>query len=109
MKCARYWPDETNPELICDNEIKVNFIRQTNTCDDYLLREFTVSNTKFEQDELSEPLIVYQFQYLAWTDHGVPNNVHNTIDFIEHVNKIFKDINTNKPVTVHCRFELKSD
>jgi phage-related tail protein len=33
----------------------------------------------------------------------VPDNVQNTINFIEDVNKQYKELNTNKPITVHCR------
>jgi protein tyrosine phosphatase len=32
----------------------------------------------------------------------VPDNVQNTIEFVEYVNKLYKELHTNKPITVHC-------
>ncbi len=75
------------------------------------MREFIVSSLKLEENDHiggvsqhQQTFSVFQFQFLAWSDHGVPDNVQNTIDFIEHVNKLYKELNTNRPITVHCRF-----
>jgi protein-tyrosine phosphatase len=73
---------------------KVKCIQQTDCSADYILRLFMINDTRK----------VYHFQYLAWSDHSVPENVSNTLDFLEHVNKVYKDEQlTNKcPVVVHC-------
>lgn len=64
--------------------------------EDYVLREFVV------RKENEEGRKVYQFQYVAWSDHGVPDNIQNTLNFIEHVNKIHDEINAKKPIVCHC-------
>lgn len=50
---------------------------------------------------------IFHFQYLAWSDHSVPENITNTLNFIDHVNKLYKQHNCNSAVTVHCRYILK--
>lgn len=112
IKCARYWPEpshqgnsspSSNQTFSVYDDIKVTFVKITYLCSDYVLRQFSL--TKFSQDNNTiEPksLTVYQFQYLAWSDHGVPDNVQNTINFIEYVNQLYKEIKSNKPITVHC-------
>jgi hypothetical protein len=40
---------------------------------------------------------------LAWSDHGVPENVKNTLSFVEHVNKLYRQENcSTSAITVHC-------
>lgn len=112
VKCARYWPEPTEDSQTATcvyDDIKVTFIKLTKLSTDYVLRQFTLAkqhSTKDNDDTHNgtEPksLTVYQFQYLAWSDHGVPDNVQNTINFIEHVNQVYKEIGTNKPIAVHC-------
>ena len=119
MKCCRYWPDPSSDEepngkngetsIICDN-IKVKFEKLTKVSEEYYLRQFSLTeiNTDKESNKVNDyedkSLTVFQFQYFAWTDHGVPDNVQNTIKFVEHFNKVYKDLNKNTPITTHCRY-----
>lgn len=114
-KCFRYWPnmsqDQDQEEAIENsflilNDLRINFLNLKIICDDYLVREFLVVNLKTDERRK-----IYQFQYLAWSDHGVPDNVQNTLDFIENFNRLYKDLyeinsaskaRTHKPITVHC-------
>jgi protein tyrosine phosphatase len=125
IKCARYWPDPVTPlspnsnqilkidenDSIKCNDLIVKFVRLTRICEDYILREFTINKerpvTKTGSTvsfELKQPRVVYQFQYLAWSDHGVPENIQNTLNFVDHFNKLYKDLDNRKPITVHCRY-----
>ena len=83
-------------------DIEVTFVNVVQFSSDYLMRKFTLEKSSANSSTASNPITVYQFQYLAWSDHGVPDNVQNTVSFIEHVNKLYKEINSNKPITVHC-------
>ncbi len=125
VKCARYWPEPPHSELLdvhetpaqtynVYNDINVTFIKLIKLSPDFLLREFRLtklpkggndSTTSTKATEHNS-FPVYQFQYLAWSDHGVPDNVQNTISFIEHVNQMYKKIGTSAPITVHCRYRL---
>jgi tyrosine-protein phosphatase non-receptor type 11 len=110
-KCARYWPDPLdfpgngNGDLTQCSQvyatIKVKLIGITRVNNDYVLREFLVSDNN-NNIELTSTRTVYQFQYLAWSDHGVPENQSNTLDFIEHFNSLYSQLGNNKPLTVHC-------
>lgn len=105
VKCARYWPEPTeatnqNISQVYD-DIKVTFVKLTNLSTDYILRQFTLTKQNDSTSE-TKSMSVYQFQYLAWSDHGVPDNVQNTINFVEHVNKLYKEIGSDNPITVHC-------
>jgi protein-tyrosine phosphatase len=74
--------------------LKVKCIQQIECQEDYILREFLINDTRR----------IFHFQYLAWSDHSVPENVRNTLNFIEHVNKVYKDeqLTCKCPVVVHC-------
>ncbi len=119
VKCARYWPQpETQDSSLTSashvyGDISVTLIKLTKLSSDFLLREFRLTNLSISGNnstivKTTEPssFSVYQFQYLAWSDHGVPDNVQNTISFIEYVNQMYEEIGTNAPITVHCRLEL---
>lgn len=98
-KCARYWPEpnESNEQncFAVYDKIHVKFIKITHYENDYVLREFTISKNKSEKCQT-----VYQFQYLAWSDHGVPENQSNTLKFVEHFNTLYNQLNNQKPITV---------
>lgn len=99
---------DENDSIKC-KDINVKFVKSTQF-EDYILREFVVrkelssSNKKNTSNDLKHhSRTVYQFQYLTWSDHGVPENIQNTLNFIEHFNQIYKEFGNRKPITVHCR------
>ena len=100
-KCARYWPEPIEPlndDKNCFETYglyQVKFINIKNFNNDYVLREFSITENKTKQSRS-----VYQFQYLAWSDHGVPENQSNTLEFIEHFNHLHAQLNNKKPITV---------
>lgn len=53
----------------------------------------------FIQSEESRPLT--QIQYMAWPDHGVPDDYTDFLDFVSLVRR--KREGKEEPVIVHCR------
>lgn len=104
IKCAKYWPIDSAAKVNISEEtygrINVKLVKKTLICDDYLVREFVVS---CPMEDPTHTRKCYQFQYLAWSDHGVPENPHVTLSFIEHFNKLYSELD-KAPVTVHCRY-----
>uniref|UniRef100_A0A8C3G9S7 Tyrosine-protein phosphatase n=1 Tax=Cyclopterus lumpus TaxID=8103 RepID=A0A8C3G9S7_CYCLU len=90
VKCHQYWP---NPDrsatygdftVACHNE-------EGNTA--FLVREMTLTHTE-QQRELT------QIQYLAWPDHGVPDDSTDFLDFVSLVRT--KRAGQDQPMVVHC-------
>ncbi|XP_040004096.1 tyrosine-protein phosphatase non-receptor type 4 isoform X2 [Xiphias gladius] len=92
VKCHQYWPnpDSTttygNFTVTCHNE-------EGNSA--FLVREMTLVHTQSEQQrELT------QIQYLAWPDHGVPDDSTDFLDFVALVRT--KRAGQDQPMVVHC-------
>lgn len=50
--------------------------------------------------QTGEELTVSHLQYVAWPDHGVPDE---SSDFLEFVNCVRQKRIENQPILVHCR------
>ena len=66
-KCAKYWPEpnEQSDSNDCSelyDKINVTFLNENKHGNDYLLREFLITETT---SKISRKL--FQFQYLAWS------------------------------------------
>ncbi|XP_019737954.1 tyrosine-protein phosphatase non-receptor type 4 [Hippocampus comes] len=92
VKCHQYWPnpDSSAPygdfTVTCHNE-------EGNSA--FLVREMTLMHLQSEQQrELT------QIQYLAWPDHGVPDDSTDFLDFVALVRS--KRTGQDQPVVVHC-------
>ena len=46
-------------------------------------------------------MTVSHLHYMAWPDHGVPDNVMSLIAFIRHVRKLHP-VSHQQPLLVHC-------
>uniref|UniRef100_A0A2K6RUW1 Tyrosine-protein phosphatase non-receptor type n=1 Tax=Rhinopithecus roxellana TaxID=61622 RepID=A0A2K6RUW1_RHIRO len=92
VKCHQYWPEPTGSssygcyQVTCHSE-------EGNTA--YIFRKMTLFNQ--EKNE-SRPLT--QIQYIAWPDHGVPDDSSDFLDFVCHVRN--KRAGKEEPVVVHC-------
>lgn len=92
VKCHQYWPDPTGSssygcyQVTCHSE-------EGNTA--YVFRKMTLFNQ--EKNE-SRPLT--QIQYIAWPDHGVPDDSSDFLDFVCHVRN--KRAGKEEPIVVHC-------
>ncbi|MGH0118005.1 UNVERIFIED_CONTAM: hypothetical protein FKN15_047010, partial [Acipenser sinensis] len=90
-KCHQYWPDP--PEVkeygnfqVCCHSEDCNIA--------YVFRELTITNT-----ETGEERSVTHLQYVAWPDHGVPDD---PTDFLDFVNSVRQKRVENEPLFVHC-------
>ncbi|XP_041104158.1 tyrosine-protein phosphatase non-receptor type 3-like isoform X2 [Polyodon spathula] len=90
-KCHQYWPDP--PEVkeygnfqVCCHSEDCNIA--------YVFRELTVTN-----NETGEERSVTHLQYVAWPDHGVPDD---PTDFLDFVNSVRQKRVENEPLFVHC-------
>jgi protein tyrosine phosphatase len=99
VKCARYWPAQL-ASSVTYGPYTVTLVKVNEMCEDYLVREFHLVSAKNEHK--SPPRRCFQFQYLAWSDHGVPENAQTTLDFVDHFNRLYDEIETRAPITVHC-------
>lgn len=110
-KCYKYWPIATKEEepknennfSIIHKNLKITLLKLIKICDDYIVRNFLITDLNS-----NETRKVYQYQYLAWSDHGVPENIQNTLDFIQNFNNLYKELCDTAPrakcfpLTVHC-------
>ncbi|XP_030065811.1 tyrosine-protein phosphatase non-receptor type 4 isoform X4 [Microcaecilia unicolor] len=92
VKCHQYWPETAasssfgNYQITCHSD-------EGNPA--YVFREMTLTNT-----EKNESRQLTQIQYIAWPDHGVPDDSSDFLDFVSLVRKKRND--RDEPVVVHC-------
>ncbi|XP_026073841.1 tyrosine-protein phosphatase non-receptor type 4-like isoform X2 [Carassius auratus] len=92
VKCHQYWPNPSgsatygNFQVSCQTE-------EGNSA--FLVRDMTL--THIESGESRE---MTQIQYLAWPDHGVPDDSTDFLDFVFLVRS--KRAGKDEPVVVHC-------
>ncbi|KAE8597572.1 hypothetical protein XENTR_v10016516 [Xenopus tropicalis] len=90
-KCQQYWPDP--PEVTEYGKFRV--ICKTEDCTiAYVFREMLLTNT-----ETGNEFPIFHLQYVAWPDHGVPDD---SSDFLEFATCVRKKRVANQPVLVHC-------
>nr|XP_025955663.1 tyrosine-protein phosphatase non-receptor type 3 isoform X2 [Dromaius novaehollandiae] len=90
-KCHQYWPDP--PDVMEYGNFRVRC--QSEDCTiAYVVREMVITNVKTEQQHA-----VTHLQYVAWPDHGVPDD---SMDFLEFVTCMRPKRVKNEPVLVHC-------
>ncbi|XP_058379730.1 tyrosine-protein phosphatase non-receptor type 3 isoform X4 [Diceros bicornis minor] len=90
-KCHQYWPDP--PDVMEHGSFHIRC--QSEDCTiAYVFREMLVTNT-----ETREEHTVTHLQYVAWPDHGVPDDSSDFLEFVNHVRSLRVD---GEPVLVHC-------
>ncbi|XP_036414108.1 tyrosine-protein phosphatase non-receptor type 3 [Colossoma macropomum] len=90
-KCHQYWPHP--PEVkdydylqVCCHSEECNLA--------YVTRELTLTNT-----QLGQKRSITHLQYVAWPDHGVPEESSDFLDFVQTVRSKRRD---TEPLMVHC-------
>ncbi|KAF5910874.1 hypothetical protein HPG69_004965 [Diceros bicornis minor] len=92
VKCHQYWPEPTGSssygcyQVTCHSE-------EGNTA--YIFRKMTLFN-----QEKNESRQLTQLQYIAWPDHGVPDDSSDFLDFVCHVRR--RRAGKEEPIVVHC-------
>ncbi|XP_025943561.1 tyrosine-protein phosphatase non-receptor type 3 isoform X2 [Apteryx rowi] len=90
-KCHQYWPDP--PDVMEYGNFRVRC--QSEDCTiAYVVREMVITNVETEQQHA-----ITHLQYVAWPDHGVPDD---SMDFLEFVTCMRPKRVKNEPVLVHC-------
>lgn len=92
VKCHKYWPDQY--ETIEYGQLQVRHLsEQENPSIAY--REFTLINT-----ENNEKRHISHVQYIAWPDHGVPDDATDFLEFVTRVRQ--SRIGMVESTVVHC-------
>jgi len=92
LKCTQYWPHKVEESFSFDSELQVTLLAEKNN-DRLLHRKLKLSD--FNGTER----IVYQFQYMDWPDHGLPESTEAFREVLTNVDKVRK---TKTPIVVHC-------
>ncbi|XP_048770535.2 uncharacterized protein LOC125676746 isoform X2 [Ostrea edulis] len=109
VKVARYWCEPENEKILQGENYK--FLvkgKAASTHKDYILRQMEVS--KYSTNDQAIPgvsqvegtRLVYQYNYTAWPDFGVPRNLSSIIDFLETVNLKQESLSETGPMVIHC-------
>uniref|UniRef100_A0A7N6BY84 Tyrosine-protein phosphatase n=1 Tax=Anabas testudineus TaxID=64144 RepID=A0A7N6BY84_ANATE len=92
VKCHQYWPNPDSSTTYGDFTVTCHNEEGSSA---FLVREMTLTNTQSEQQrELT------QIQYMAWPDHGVPDDSTDFLDFVALVRA--KRAGQDHPMVVHC-------
>nr|XP_054768051.1 tyrosine-protein phosphatase non-receptor type 4-like isoform X2 [Lytechinus pictus] len=94
VKCHKYWPD-LDDRLQFGPDLEVRCTR----CDEspsFAYRDFIICNTATKEER-----IVLQMQYVAWPDHGVPDDSSDFLDFVFRVRQC-SPVGMDVPTIVHC-------
>ncbi|XP_068082268.1 tyrosine-protein phosphatase 69D isoform X2 [Anabrus simplex] len=93
-KCLRYWPDDE----MSHEHIHVKYI-QSESCPYYTRREFSVTNTKTDENTL-----VTQFQYNGWptVEGEVPEVTRGLIELVDQTQSHQESHGGSAPICVHC-------
>ncbi|CAD44107.1 Tyrosine-protein phosphatase 1 [Caenorhabditis elegans] len=92
VKCHQYWPRVFETQEYGRLMIKCIKDKQTTNC---CYREFSIRDRNS-----SEERRVTQMQYIAWPDHGVPDDPKHFIQFVDEVRKARQG--SVDPIVVHC-------
>lgn len=91
-KCHKYWP--VLYDSLDYGMLRITCVREQET-QSFAFREFTLVNT-----EDNEERHITHMQYLAWPDHGVPDDAS---DFLEFVMKVRQNrVGMVESTIVHC-------
>jgi tyrosine-protein phosphatase non-receptor type 4 len=67
---------------------------------DFILHKISDEGTDDEEHVISESRNIKQMQYIAWPDHGVPDDSSDFLDFVLRVRQ--HRVGMDKPSVVHC-------
>ncbi|XP_020642239.1 tyrosine-protein phosphatase non-receptor type 3 isoform X3 [Pogona vitticeps] len=90
-KCHQYWPDP--PDIAEHGNFRIKCHSEDCTIA-YVFREMVITNTDTEEEHT-----VTHLQYVAWPDHGVPDDSTAFLEFVTYMRP--KRVE-NEPVLVHC-------
>uniref|UniRef100_A0A8C4M1F2 Tyrosine-protein phosphatase non-receptor type n=1 Tax=Equus asinus TaxID=9793 RepID=A0A8C4M1F2_EQUAS len=92
VKCHQYWPEPTGSSSYGCYQVTCHSEEGNTAC---IFRKMTLFN-----QEKNESRQLTQIQYIAWPDHGVPDDSSDFLDFVCHVRS--KRAGKEEPIVVHC-------
>ncbi|XP_035378790.1 tyrosine-protein phosphatase non-receptor type 4 isoform X1 [Electrophorus electricus] len=92
VKCHQYWPNSSGTDTYGGFQVSCQTEEGTSA---FLVRDMTLTHTETEESRG-----LTQIQYLAWPDHGVPDDSTDFLDFVALVRS--KRAGKDEPVVVHC-------
>jgi len=66
----------------------------------FAYRDFLLTECNDQGEKITEPRHIHQMQYIAWPDHGVPDDSSDFLDFVLQVRQ--NRVGMNVPCIVHC-------
>ncbi|XP_063067548.1 tyrosine-protein phosphatase non-receptor type 4-like isoform X2 [Engraulis encrasicolus] len=92
VKCHQYWPNPSSTGTY--GSYQLNCLSEEGN-GAFTIREMTLTNNETQEER---PLT--QLQYMAWPDHGVPDDSTDFLNFVALVRS--KREAREQPVVVHC-------
>jgi tyrosine-protein phosphatase non-receptor type 4 len=93
VKCHQYWPEMY--ETILFGDLHVTCLKEEKTAS-FAFREFSLINPEHNNEERH----ILHMQYIAWPDHGVPDDSSDFLDFVMRVRQ--NRAGMVEPTIVHC-------
>uniref|UniRef100_A0A3P9JL48 protein-tyrosine-phosphatase n=1 Tax=Oryzias latipes TaxID=8090 RepID=A0A3P9JL48_ORYLA len=89
-KCHQYWPHPPKAKDYGDMSVECHS-EECNLA--YVTRRFTLKHT-----QLGDERAITHLQYVAWPDHGVPDDPSDFLQFVSSV----RETRDKEPLMVHC-------
>ena len=96
-KCHQYWPAKGT--VIQFGPWQIESVSEEIT-PSFAYRDFKLYNCTNENENPPAPRNIRQMQYLAWPDHGVPDDSSDFLDFILQVRQ--RRVGMTNACVVHC-------
>ncbi|XP_058535837.1 tyrosine-protein phosphatase non-receptor type 1 isoform X2 [Ochotona princeps] len=97
LKCAQYWPQREEKEMVFDDtNLKLTLISED------IKSYYTVRQLELENLTTQETREILHFHYTTWPDFGVPESPASFLNFLFKVRESGSLNPEHGPVVVHC-------
>ncbi|XP_039590556.1 tyrosine-protein phosphatase non-receptor type 1 [Polypterus senegalus] len=97
MKCAQYWPQEIEKEMVFEDvNLQLTFISED------VKSYYTVRHLELKNLTTQETRVILHFHYTTWPDFGVPESPASFLNFLFKVRESGCLNSDQGPVVVHC-------
>ncbi|XP_030165264.1 tyrosine-protein phosphatase non-receptor type 1 isoform X2 [Lynx canadensis] len=97
LKCAQYWPQKEEKEMIFeDTNLKLTLISED------IKSYYTVRQLELENLTSQETREILHFHYTTWPDFGVPESPASFLNFLFKVRESGSLSTEHGPIVVHC-------
>ncbi|XP_006881696.1 PREDICTED: tyrosine-protein phosphatase non-receptor type 1-like [Elephantulus edwardii] len=97
LKCAQYWPQKEEKEMIFeDTNLKLTLISED------IKSYYTVRQLELENVATQETREILHFHYTTWPDFGVPESPASFLNFLFKVRESGSLSLEHGPIVVHC-------